>query len=65
MDPNATLNQIREALKAMGNPDGDAAWYKDHAEHIDILIEKVSIMDHWLTNKKKGGQGGYLPDDWD
>jgi hypothetical protein len=58
MDPNATLENIRDALKAMGDPDGDASWYKDNARHIDTLIENVSTLDNWVSN------GGALPKEW-
>lgn len=55
MDPNATLEEIRnrvQDIRAATN-DGDAA------EHALRLAELVEAMDGWLS------KGGFAPADWD
>ena len=52
------LQEIRDALKIMGYPDNDAAWYKDNASHINTMIETFRDLDESLT------QGGYFPTQW-
>jgi len=52
MDPNATLELIRELTR--GHNDG--TWLDD--AQIDELVEAIGRLDEWLTS------GGFKPDDW-
>lgn len=59
MDPNETLRMIRYWLTLMGEPTGDASWYKDNATYIDNVLELWHSLDEWLS------EGGFKPRDWD
>ena len=52
MDPNATLDEIRELLKFVHN---DAGVTNPARE----LADKITALDEWLT------AGGFLPEAWD
>lgn len=52
MDPNQTLESIRELIKAA---ETDVAVYYEESGYMFSLIE---VLDEWLS------QGGYLPADW-
>lgn len=49
MDPDATLNEIRELCKS----------YFDPPEGPQTLADKFNALDAWLTS------GGFLPSSWD
>ncbi|CAB4131449.1 hypothetical protein UFOVP276_204 [uncultured Caudovirales phage] len=57
MDPNETLNQLRESVKD---------WYAntlpvnsvEAIAELGRVIELVQAMDDWLS------KGGFLPNDW-
>ena len=52
MDPNATLEHIRDLAGVLrmynGNP----------ASKADELVDAINDLDEWLS------KGGFLPDDW-
>lgn len=54
MDPNVTLNQIRELVRQLSGPavDGRDALTTQ-------LLDKVENLDGWISH------GGFLPADWD
>lgn len=58
MDPDYTLEEIRQALRDMGEPDRGAVWFKENSNNILKVIEGFDSLDNWLSN------GGYLPVDW-
>lgn len=54
MDPNAALEQLREAIADAANPDQ----YTDREVAIEQVAEYFEALDGWLT------QGGFLPAAW-
>lgn len=54
MDPNAALEQLREAIADAANPDQ----YTDREVAIEQIAEFFEALDNWLTN------GGFLPGAW-
>lgn len=52
MDPNTTLNTIREAIEDWN--DGRI----DDREALACLVGDIDALDEWLT------RGGFLPADW-
>lgn len=64
MNPNQILNDIRDIIDSIdqhGLVDDPEELIADFTD----LYKSVKALDNYLTSKKKGGKGGYLPDDWD
>lgn len=55
MDPNETLKQLRDAIKAVTNPDSED---RLGVRRTYDLIYAFEALDEWLS------KGGFLPDDW-
>lgn len=55
MDPNASLTDLREALKDAAHPDR----YTDREVAIEQALEALEALDGWLQ------RGGALPRDWE
>jgi hypothetical protein len=53
MDPDATLQHIRQICAAANNPG------RPNLDDAEVLVEAISALDHWLS------RGGFLPTDWD
>lgn len=53
MDPNATLENIRQLYRLVQSSPEDALDFGDE------LAEAVQNLDEWLTN------GGFLPAEWE
>lgn len=51
MDPNATLERLREIVQWWNEGDADAS-------DLETAVELVESLDQWLS------KGGYLPADW-
>ncbi len=59
MDPDATLREIREIIKASHKEvcdDEDKEF--EYLENMGRLTELVEALDNWITG------GGFLPNDW-
>lgn len=59
MDPDATLNEIRELINK------ETPFKEDKWDYMVDAIEKFKGLDYWLTAKSRGGMGGHHPSDWD
>lgn len=51
MDPNATLERLREIVQWWNGGDADAS-------DLETAVELVESLDQWLSN------GGFVPKDW-
>lgn len=56
MDPNAALNNIREAVGELRQQDDDGVL--DGTSQVGFLLESFEALDEWLT------KGGFLPEAW-
>ncbi len=45
MDLKPILDKLHSALEELGEPDGDASWYKDNSKSINDLIEAARQID--------------------
>lgn len=53
MDLEPILDKLHETLEELGEPDGDASWYKDNSRHINDLIETARQIDQVFRNIKE------------
>lgn len=51
MDPNDTLNHLREVVKWWNEGDADAS-------DLERAVESFEALDEWIS------RGGFLPDAW-
>lgn len=58
MDPNVTLDEMREAFKDMRRALGAGADMAAFHDAADVAAMCAQDLDAWLT------RGGHLPDDW-
>lgn len=57
MDPNATLRELRTAVRWEADRSGEVSWM-DAADNATNMAERAEALDKWMCS------GGFLPADW-
>jgi hypothetical protein len=56
MDPDKTLDEIRQAVRRLTTPTGEVTFQA--LDDVRALVDNIEALDEWLTG------GGFLPDEW-
>lgn len=62
MDPNASLDRMRDAIRAIDSIESLAAPRVDDdawTAEAEVVIEMARALDQWMS------MGGFLPSDWE